>query len=411
MILDRRPWDTTLGLFLLDLVDRLYDEGAQQSLITRCQIAGVNVHESVYFAATASRPAWFWCVTDDGHSLFVGGGTENYEQGKALLDSYTNTNRAPLGSVNNYLATIANEIVNATGFADFLTSPTMVFGGHSLGGALALVVAAICRISRPEADISCTTFGAPRSGGIGWRALNQLSEVKRWMNDNDPVPLVPPTISQCPPLAVVYSAEELRVFADQQHIVGGEEIHPDGSTDAVILPSVASISPTTDLASWLVSLVRNVASPHQTAEYKKRLALIPVLANVPGGRVDANAPAEVFPPVRNADIQREIRNVRQGIVVIGEAQGQGPVLIPPEQLFRAVKIGQVWYTAFGTRIIAIGPRRRRAGLLAQAGNAFLRRLQRQSQVDPFTLEQTFEAYLRAASDPTSGIKPTLKIGL
>lgn len=411
MILDAPPSSLDLAAFLLDMVDRLYDQGAQESLNTRCRIAGITVHESVYSPASNEAPAFYWMVSDDGHSLFVGGGTENYPQGQALVNGYTISSLGRLGSVNTYLVALANAITTAVGFRDFLISPTQVFAGHSLGGSLALALAAVCRLSSPAADHTCVTFGAPRSGGISWEERSHLTDVKRWMNDDDPVPLVPPTISQCPPLALVYGPAELRSFADQRHLSGGEELHPDGTTDAAVIPSRASISPTTDLASWLVSLVRTTASPHQTAEYRKRIGLIPRIPNLPGGHRSVVSPEEERPAARPVEIQREVTQVRQSVNVIGEAQGQGPVVIPAPQLFRAVKIGSVWYTVFGNKVISVGPRRRRAGLLAQAGNAFLRRLQRQAQVDPSSLGNAWEIYLALASDPTSGIRPTLRIGL
>jgi hypothetical protein len=411
MLLDGVSWDPDLANFLLICVEKLYVGQAKTILDAYMVQNGFQPTESAFSPATNSFPAAYMAL-DANHGLFIGGGTENYEQGRALMEGYTRQiGSGGLGNVNSFLATMANGLLNQTIFQNLIRMPTVVYAGHSLGGALAVVLAAIGNRVSPQGEQTCITFGAPRSGGIAFDRQTHVPHITRWMNSDDPVPLVPPTVSQCPPLALVTTLDHLRDFADQRHLEGGQQLNPDGTLTETILPTVASISPTTDLAAWLVSLYRGTTSPHQTPEYRRRLALIPRLPNLPGRIVFQEAPAEVAPPIRPAELNREVAVVRQNVNVIGEAQSAGPVILPPLQIFRAVKIGKTWYTVFGNTVFAIGPRRRKAGLLAQAGNAFLRRLQRQSQVDPISLENAWDAYLIAAADPASGIRPTLRIGL
>lgn len=69
--------------------------------------------------------------------------------------------------------------------------PDVILTGHSLGGALALVVGALmCVAGTPPAAI--VTFGAPRVGMMKCRRVLSKVTIRQWRNGNDPVPAVPP---------------------------------------------------------------------------------------------------------------------------------------------------------------------------------------------------------------------------
>jgi triacylglycerol lipase len=66
------------------------------------------------------------------------------------------------------------------------------FAGHSLGGAMSLLNAVRCRLSRiPSEPQAIFTYGSPR---VGDRKLVNFLKVRhyRWVNNNDIVPRVPP---------------------------------------------------------------------------------------------------------------------------------------------------------------------------------------------------------------------------
>lgn len=68
----------------------------------------------------------------------------------------------------------------------------VVYAGHSLGGALALVLAASHATERAE-PCRVVTFGAPRTGCLKFgRLVRSALEVAQYRFGNDPVPGVPP---------------------------------------------------------------------------------------------------------------------------------------------------------------------------------------------------------------------------
>jgi len=70
---------------------------------------------------------------------------------------------------------------------------TIIFCGHSLGGALATIGSLYYAFQYPNKNIACVTFGSPRVGdGAFVSYFNQrITNTLRYVNDNDPVPCVP----------------------------------------------------------------------------------------------------------------------------------------------------------------------------------------------------------------------------
>ena len=70
----------------------------------------------------------------------------------------------------------------------------LYFTGHSLGGAMAQICAARCKLSEIDSDpLEVQTFGSPR---VGDRRYINHCEIKkiRWVNNNDFVPRFPPAL-------------------------------------------------------------------------------------------------------------------------------------------------------------------------------------------------------------------------
>lgn len=74
---------------------------------------------------------------------------------------------------------------------EFHTNQTLLVCGHSLGGAIALLLAEWLNRSYPDANVILYTFGAPRAANSGFvKAAAGLTH-HRLVNHNDPIPGVP----------------------------------------------------------------------------------------------------------------------------------------------------------------------------------------------------------------------------
>lgn len=70
---------------------------------------------------------------------------------------------------------------------------SIIFCGHSLGGALATIGSLYYSFQYPEKDISCVTFGSPRVGDYLFASYfdERIKNSLRYVNDNDPIPCLP----------------------------------------------------------------------------------------------------------------------------------------------------------------------------------------------------------------------------
>ena len=105
-----------------------------------------------------------------------------------------------------------------------------VIVGHSLGGALALLLAAICVfIQQPPRAV--VTFGAPRCGSWKLRRLLRRVPLRLYRNGDDPVPDVPwlPGLYLHPRALIPIGAPAFDPLADhpiaayQRALAGGKE--------------------------------------------------------------------------------------------------------------------------------------------------------------------------------------------
>ncbi|WP_341523337.1 lipase family protein [Pseudomonas sp. G.S.17] len=78
-------------------------------------------------------------------------------------------------------------------FRDFYTDQTILICGHSLGGAIALLLAEWLNRSYPNANVILYTYGSPRAGDSAFvKAAAGLTH-HRLVNHHDPIPGVPST--------------------------------------------------------------------------------------------------------------------------------------------------------------------------------------------------------------------------
>lgn len=70
---------------------------------------------------------------------------------------------------------------------------TVVFTGHSLGGAIATIAASKTKTVFPDKDVRVASFGCPRVGDLAFRDFfsSQGIDHKRFVNHHDPISHVP----------------------------------------------------------------------------------------------------------------------------------------------------------------------------------------------------------------------------
>lgn len=145
---------------------------------------------------------------------------------------------------------------------DNIGAKRLVIIGHSLGGAIAMILGALYLQELPATPVAVLTIGAPRPGNQTFaNAVNAITT--RWENAGDPVTALPPTswaavgnnwpMSGPPPLS------------DYTQPGGCSTV----ATDGTLTPGSAPIS---TLAAATALVVGNI-TPHTAAEYARRLQI------------------------------------------------------------------------------------------------------------------------------------------
>lgn len=389
------------GIHLL----RLADANARCVDYARDVLDGLDA--SIFVPATNLVPAFFFGFKVANAVLWIDG-TSNLGQAQAQLAGYIGR---PLDSwtepVCDNLAQAAADIFGAirNGVGDFIGQ--IHCAGWSYGGAIASVLPIFARVgSYPDATWGVTTFGAPRVGGPQQcRDIRAACDMGRWMNDNDPIPLVPPRVADFPPILPLFGIRGCTRAENFLHPDGGVAIFSDGRVQSNNVPPAGVINFVAGITDWLLASDADPTSPHNIAQYRVRIQAA-LQRNDGHAREPAPAPER---PQANArrEISRRAAAVVHQVQELGQVQGDIPVVVPRDKRFVWYKLGGLFITAFGDLTVATSNTKKRARHLANAGNDFLERLQAQAVVDPGALLQQFTNYVELATDPASGFTPTM----
>lgn len=404
------PEDTTKS-FTVAAIIRAMQAGNTQAVLD--SILGGATGQPVNSRLRPGTPSCptYYIAASDAVSFLMVNGTETTAQALGYWNGLLGTSAFRIAQpINFYTQNAANAIL-----ADMDNLAWSAIGvpfnscGYSLGGAIANHVSAIWS-QRSYRNVPLnTTFGAPRTLNTRDAEFCGQSPSVRWMCDDDVVPLIPPSFAESPSTALLYGVGYQSRLANFVHPRGGLQITATGTTSAREVPDNAVWSTSGTLQAFLLQQDTIFGTPHSIQEYLRRLALIVPPANSPPHRLPTPAPEEQPDNVPKREQERAATSARQALIRQGEGQNSIPVTLPQANEFTTAKVEGVWIVSFQNSVIAVGPTKRRARALARLGNQFLRRLVTQAVVQPQALQLEFSDWLTEASDPASGVKPTMQI--
>jgi hypothetical protein len=358
-----------------------------------------NFVKSIYRPPNDTYPGFYYA--DCGASGFLAlDGTATLAQAAGVVDGYVGgvlESLDVLGSNQNFFfAQAAREITAILQGVGILAPYQLYIGGWSLGGATGFYFPSpVIPSSWRPGVISIDTFGSPRPGGRDWvTAMESTRYIFRWMNDNDPVSLVPPRVTDFPALLAVFGVRGAVRSARFVQPHGGYSIGIAGTPTPATVPALASPNFTASLVNWLQSWNDDRTLEHGIWEYLRRLrAMEVVITPVFRGH---GGPIELANPIRPQQVTATERAVAQTVLHLERSQNQNGVALPEVRIFKAVRISGLWFVTFNGASISTAGSKRGARRLANQGNAFLRTLQTRPVVDPAALQQQLSDYLKAA---------------
>jgi hypothetical protein len=408
MLLDLFGNDTVLGLWLAQQLQRLQTGTPYTQVgLTFQGLVDANIGQT-FLAGDATGPT-MWAYRGGGYVLVMINCTETLTQAIGLWNSYTE----PVGDFgrfqNGYM--FARSLAMRNYLVTWMGPGTAkyIVCGHSQGGALAWILANQLNSFATATRMTGVSFGAPKP------AINLTTNVRnrtafgRYMNTDDPVPLVPPSTilpAQMIALGIPGVARRLVTFRQPQ---GGMLIGTDNSVIAGELPAVATLPAIANFAGWLLNANQGSVAAHQLNTYIARLTAYNASIMRRQQETPPQGPATPAVALTRAEVAAGQRAGRAAVFAVGEAQQAPPLKIPAAELFSAFGVNGIWYVALSGSTIAVGPTKKRARAMKNFGNALLKRLQRAGYVDVNTLLAQMGLYFAAAQTRTGMFVPPMQV--
>lgn len=408
----RVPWDSIdFALFSARFLLSMTRTQGRSNLNRIIEDDGNRILDSIAISNPTTGTYCYACWVPNETFIFIGGLTQRSEA-EALWNGYLGPRTIlphspyPNPYIQEQYQLLYNDIVSR-----FLTSEKITVAGHSFGGALAPKFRFGVNAPQTNAENNkAISFGAPCTYTSTTSPGFLSRDLIRYMNSDDPVPLVPFMDSVAFGASWFYGAHQLTNLRSFRHVGRGLNLGLDNTLFDADLPVAAEASRTASITSWLQQAGQGLINAHSLDTYVARLAA--VRAANPRLPVPTPPPHITEPrPIGHGNIAGMVRDDVQTIVNDSHRRNNQPVVIPRVQLFEARRNGRVWNVSFGGTIISTSMNKKRARGLAREGNDFLRRLQRQEVVSVDDMAAQFLQYLSVASTPGSGITPTLNPGL
>jgi hypothetical protein len=399
--------DASFGLQLANVLANFRLADPRTRLDAAVRAMGMDIISAMYIPQTNTRPAAYFA--DDGLVTFMAvDGAQTLEHGQSYIRcAHQSEFKVAKGWASDGLANFAYDLYQSWLADGNIVRPRMYLTGHSFGGAIATAfMARLINVDDPQ-KITLITFGAPKAGGSFMAAKTQHADIVRYMNVQDPIPILPPGRLEIGNFNISLGPGDIVHYSRFCHTVGGVSIATNGNLLPTTLSAPLSLPQAISLARWVYTLSVDQASPHSITSYISQLALAVGNQSNVNFPIRPKAQPEGAHPIPRKEAQEFLADrFKQQAPVLREVENT-PLKIPRINLASIERSGRLWSVTFGGAIISSGLGKTNDRRLRDSFNTFLRRLQRQGIVDVTTLESQFETYLVLASDPASGFEPQL----
>jgi len=203
-------------------------------------------------------------------------GTTNYTQ--AALQAIGSL--APPNAITGFRSVplwidAAREVLQRVSESGWSPGMPLILVGHSYGGAVAYLAAALLRQAHPDADISVLTFGSPKPGDANLRAILNTIRSVAIRNDGDPITVTPPNLSNLLGIVFPLSSVPVSVWGAYEPAPNGFILADNGTLTPGNEPAFSITDLQTIIAAALAAEDPGTFSNHGMAEYLSRLQLTP----------------------------------------------------------------------------------------------------------------------------------------
>lgn len=406
-ILDEQVGTIASGFWYADLLVQLWSGPTVNPMDARLSAqTGASTTVSWTGQNADLCPPVYYGVSGD-YTLILVSCVQSLNMAINLMNGYATPALIEGAKENAWAKAAAQWIVQTARERHMPSTTKYVLAGYSGGGMICQSLAQALSGSPDGPSVRLSTFGSPREAQASICNALAHQDVIRWMNNDDPVPLIPPRIGQVPGFAALLPYALAQEYVGYDHCKNGANLDPDGSRASATLPRDASLSPTASLASFLLQQVGGGGGGHRIQEYRSRLdtALqnVPVVDNPP-----RPTPVEPDDGFSRGEWGSEAAAGATAVFRQGEAQTAVGLIVPDEYLPVVVKQGRIWSVYWLNNFIATGPKKKRALHFKRTLTDLIRSLMIQGVVEPDALLSSIQLFTQAAATEGNGFQPVMQ---
>lgn len=366
-------------------------------------------NESAIISAHAgdnSRPAFTMIRTQSAVCLLIEG-IGNSTQARALADAWQSpTDHNNKFTSNGFILSQATSIQALVNLTQYVGRKLVLFG-HSFGGAIAHVLAAKMSDIGWTGGIASISLGAPKPAQAGLFAYLGNTEYERIFLSTDPVPYCPPDSRSAVLMHSLLSTGESTNVDQFVQPGNGLQIRPDGTVTVESNPTTLLSTQSFSLLGWLAGFTGNQGVGHSLGQYVNALQRAqPTPQQRPEPWPTPRPSAEPATP-RDHGTHRAQEAAQQNVFQEQAQQNAVPLVIPQAQRFVAVRSGRIWAVEWQGQVVAVGPSKARARVIARTGNRLLHSVQPSGWFSSTAFQTSLDQYLASAASEESGFSPVL----
>lgn len=396
------------------LLDKCRSYWTTQNAAAFLQEYGYQVRDVVHLTADGENlQCWVWLGLDCSFILFDGAMT--IEQAEGFWRGCSGGQREQTRGRAGYNAWASRQatrsmVASLTAFLSVIEQVECI--GYSAGGVAAQwAFRALGEVQRYTRDIFVTTFGSPKSIGEAYNVgLNQRN-LQRWMNDEDPVPFVPPGGSRWRVPYLFANPAEIANYNALTQYREGVVMYPDGTAFLQMYPTTPPDGEVSAVARWLEQATRGQVNGHTFGTYLTRLMALGAEQNRGAVYTRDGAAGTGGGWDGDGEVRQEQQRLASQIANAAANDYHPSPVYPAARVYRAKRKGGIWYVYLGEQIIASGITSRTARAIARSGNYHIRRLMSSHHVDVSTYQESFASLLEEASTPNGQFIPVLNTDL
>lgn len=366
--------DPQRNINILTILDSLYS-GSDATYFSTALLSFLTADDQLTFLPLDSVISPTLFVKWGTEAAIFCAGTSGTIHVSGLIRAWTLRDGTNMASgICQQLDNAARNIINRLPVGWFLNLSTLYLCGHSYGGGVVQGIALNMPPQTPRTRIRIVSYGSLRPGNRGAQSRLSVLENIRYWAQRDPVRYMPPHTTEVPSLNYLLPVALTRGMDSQVQAPEGVELLDNGIQNFAEGNPVSDVGVSVSLLDWVADQSGFRSVYHSVSNYSHLFALsiaYPAVLTPPTSRPRMEQP-EILTARQRIAAERvgELELIRDATNPLGVTLN-APIIrpLPGSNLrYQRRRFGQVWAVEYDGAVVAIGPGKRQAGVMARRFN-------------------------------------------